>query len=515
MKKLYLLFTCTVTFLFLNCKKDDGSIPVNDTPGDVIENPETDIFDFSPALGGWGTKVTIRGENFDPLPEGNEVQFNGMAAPVESASETTLVAIVPEDATTGKISLSALGYDYTSFQDFTVLLPPPIISDFEPKTGVEGDEITIAGDHFGDNSSAVDVLFHGTETPAEIKSISDTEIVILAPDAYSGNIQIRVADQYTISSDEFTYLPWRQRKDFEGVGRRFALAEAIGDKIYMGLGNSGVAKKDFWEYTPKTDIWIQLPDFIGTARHGMFHFILNEKLFVGGGRDYLSDTGPNDLFQFDSTTNTWTQLNDFPGNPNQVRQFATTFTCNGKAYVYSGYPAHANQELHHDLWEYDPKTDEWEEKSVFGQLGRASAVAFSIGNKGYVTTGIDIDDNRYRDVWEYDPQSDSWAEKEPLPQGMERYGSFGFSLNGKGYLGMGLDGNYNIFDDFWEFDPNANNGMGSWRSITPFPNNTNRQWPFATATENGKAYIGLGLEYVNYVFEFPLDIWEYTPRHDE
>ncbi|WP_431126625.1 Kelch repeat-containing protein [Flagellimonas flava] len=513
MKKRYLLFICTATFLFLNCKKDDGSLPVDDNPSEEVENPETDIFDFSPALGGWGTKVTIRGENFDPLPEGNQVQFNGRMAEVESASETTLVAIVPEDATTGKISLFALGYDYTSFQDFTVLLPPPIINDFEPKEGVEGDEVTITGDHFGDNPSAVDVLFHGAETPAELKSFSDTKIVVRVPDGYKGPIQMRVKDQYTISEDEFTYLPWRRRADFEEGKRRFGIAEAIEDKIYMGFGNYGSAKKDLWEYDPELDSWTQMTDFPGEARHGVFHFVIDGLLYVGGGTNGTSQTGPNDFYSFDPATNTWTSLGDFPGNPNQVRRAPSTFTINDKGYVYGGTNLGIDL-FYNDLWEYNPTNDSWEEKSGFEDIGRASAVSFSIGNKGYISTGFYSQTQLLSDIWEYSPQSDSWTEKEPLPDGNERYGAIGFSIRNKGYVGLGFNNNYQQQANLWEFDSSDNYGEGSWTLKTTF-SSSYRQWPFAAASANEKAYIGLGMEYINNVFEFPTDIWEYTPRHDE
>ncbi|MEX0360613.1 MAG: Kelch repeat-containing protein, partial [Allomuricauda sp.] len=345
-------------------------------------------------------------------------------------------------------------------------------------------------------------------------SITDTQIIVKVPDANSGELRVVVQSQESISDDEFTYMSWRQMKDFEGVGRRFAFAKAIGDKIYMGLGNSGVAKKDFWEYTPKTDTWTQLPDFPGDPRFGTFHFVLNGHIYIGGGTDNSSEAGPNDFYRYDPTTNTWTPLSDFPANPDKERQFSSSFAIDGKGYVYGGVD-YGVEPFYDDLWVYDPETDTWSEKAGFEIAGRAGAVGFSINGKGYIATGFRDQPPLLSDVWEYNPINDSWTQKTSLPQGMERYSSFGFSLDGKGYLGMGRDGNDNIFDDLWEFDPNANNGMGSWRSLTPFPNNTNRQSTFATATENGKAYIGLGLEYVDYVFEFPLDIWEYTPRHDE
>ncbi|TMU54889.1 hypothetical protein [Flagellimonas algicola] len=97
---------------------------------------------------------------------------------------------------------------------------------------------------------------------------------------------------------------------------------------------------------------------------------------------------------------------------------------------------------------------------------------------------------------------------------MERYGAIGFNIGDKGYVGLGFNNNYQVQNNLWEFNPSGNGGMGSWTLKTAFHSGL-RQWPFAAATEKGKAYIVLGLEYVNNVFEFPTDIWEYTPKHDE
>lgn len=517
MKKYYPIGLMAVLslLLFFNCKNDDASLPVDDGPPEQVEDPNPDILNFHPAIGMTGIQVTLKGVGFAPEPNGNTVHFNGVPALVESASETLLVVTVPEEATTGKITVGAHGHDYTSFQDFTVLPPFPIIGDLEPKTGVEGDEVTITGEYFGDDASIVEVFFNGSTIPSEIKSISDTELVVTVTNAFSGPVEVSVHGQSTLSEGDFIFHPWRQMKDFEHQSRRFAATGAIGDDYYIGLGLESLGNNlsDFWKYSLETDTWTQLANFPGVVRYGAFHFVLNGLFYVGGGTDDVSETGPNDFYRFDPITNTWTQLDDFPGNPNQVRQHAATFTCNGLAYVYAGYPSHINQTLHNDLWEYNPETDTWKEKAGFEPSGRAGAVAFSINGKGYVTTGIDIDDNVFGDVWEYDPITNSWTEKEPLPGGFERYGASGFTVQSKGYVGLGIDSEYNLLRDFWVFDPSGNGGDGSWTKKSDFPAE-DRYFPIAIANDY-KAIIGLGLGQLGYLSGYLSDIWEYTPRHDE
>ncbi|HEY4799723.1 MAG TPA: hypothetical protein VII99_11650, partial [Bacteroidia bacterium] len=53
-----------------------------------------------------------------------------------------------------------------------------------------------------------------------------------------------------------------------------------------------------------------------------------------------------------------------------------------------------------DLWEYDPTLNTWSAKANFPGTGRFGAIAFGIGNFGYVGTGSD-GLNSYNDLWQY------------------------------------------------------------------------------------------------------------------
>lgn len=58
-----------------------------------------------PGIGAWGSPITITGTNLDPDPAGNLVKFNGVVAPVISASPTEVVASVPANAFSGTVTL--------------------------------------------------------------------------------------------------------------------------------------------------------------------------------------------------------------------------------------------------------------------------------------------------------------------------------------------------------------------------------------------------------------------------
>lgn len=82
------------------------------------------ILSFSPSAGAVGSQVTVTGLVFADTPAGNTVRFHGTAASVLSATTTSLVAVVPAGATTGRMEVSTAGGTATSAADFTVLSGP-------------------------------------------------------------------------------------------------------------------------------------------------------------------------------------------------------------------------------------------------------------------------------------------------------------------------------------------------------------------------------------------------------
>jgi predicted porin len=78
-------------------------------------------------------------------------------------------------------------------------------------------------------------------------------------------------------------------------------------------------------------------------------------------------------------------------------------------------------------------------------------VAFSIDGKGYVAT--DGSGTVGTAVWEYQPTSDLWEEKTSL-EATARIEAVGFSVGNLGYITTGRSSSY-YFDDLWGFEPDA------------------------------------------------------------
>lgn len=106
--------------MFAGC--DDGGGDVNPTV------PKPTITSITPTVGPAGTEVTINGSNFSSTQGENTVRFNGVGTDVKSASGSQLVVDVPENATTGPVSVTVDGQTATG-TTFTVTLPGPSLCD--------------------------------------------------------------------------------------------------------------------------------------------------------------------------------------------------------------------------------------------------------------------------------------------------------------------------------------------------------------------------------------------------
>jgi N-acetylneuraminic acid mutarotase len=256
---------------------------------------------------------------------------------------------------------------------------------------------------------------------------------------------------------------WEQKADFGGTARNSAVAFAANGKGYVGTGYDGTSRmKDFWEYDPATDQWSQKADFMSTAREEAIAFSIGGKGYVGTGYDgnYLKD-----LYEFTpgasaADPGAWKQMASMGGGK---RKESMVFVLNNKAYVISG---NNNGTAQTDLWMFDPTvglTGEWTEKrKIFDDtdedfdddyaIARYSAVAFTIGNYGYVSCGQN-GSSYVTTTWEYDPSTDVWKEKTGF-EGSARIGAVAFTLNSRAFVLTGNSGSL-WFDNMYEWEPNA------------------------------------------------------------
>lgn len=295
----------------------------------------------------------------------------------------------------------------------------------------------------------------------------------------------------------FAQGAWTQKANVGGTTRTGAVGFSINGKGYIGTGGTNVNPptlyQDFWEWDPITNIWTQKANFGGGVRCNGVGFSIGTKGYIGTGTYDFPSHNPQlktkDFWEWDQGTNVWERKADFPGS---ARDFAIGFSIGNKGYIGTG--------INNDLWEWDQNTDTWTQKASL-PVAKDAATAFSIGNKGYIVCGDNLYSGRTQEFWEWDQSTDTWAQKASFP-GAARDGAVGFSIGTKGYIGTGSIGYPNMTTDFWEWDQSTD----TWAQSINF-GGLQRVTAIGFSI-GGKGYIGTGgSSYPNCYKDF----WEFDP----
>lgn len=148
---------------------------------------------FSPISGYSGTLITIEGSDFGDYKNAVSVFFNGIESDlIVSCKDDEIVAQVPSDAISGKVSLKVWTETIDSIGSY-IVLPPSKVSYISTEKGKSGDEVIITGEKFGTNVADVQIFIGDAE--AVVTSVSDNEIKFTIPDASSGALVLYVGMQ--------------------------------------------------------------------------------------------------------------------------------------------------------------------------------------------------------------------------------------------------------------------------------------------------------------------------------
>ncbi|MEI6817268.1 MAG: T9SS type A sorting domain-containing protein [Bacteroidota bacterium] len=195
---------------------------------------------------------------------------------------------------------------------------------------------------------------------------------------------------------------WAQKNNIPTTGRCFAIGFSIGTKGYVGTGSSNTEIfKDLWEWDQSSDSWTQKADFLGGFRSDAVGFSIGTKGYIGTGlkTDTTVTILLKDFWEYDPLINNWVQKADIPINN---RGNAVGFSIYNKGYIGEG--SGTGNLLFNDFWEWDQTNNIWTQKADFGGGQRYASNCFSIGNKGYVCYGSN-DTTTLNDLWEYFPDT--------------------------------------------------------------------------------------------------------------
>ncbi|HEX5003331.1 MAG TPA: T9SS type A sorting domain-containing protein [Bacteroidia bacterium] len=233
----------------------------------------------------------------------------------------------------------------------------------------------------------------------------------------------QVYDKDIWAFDPFTQA-WTQKADFIGTGVYGAYAFSANGNGFIGGGQSAAGVGvDFGKYDPVSNSWQNLSGQSHPSRIYASVFTINAVPYVVGGTTGLFPS--NAMSVFNPATGAFSNAPPIGGtsypNPGEVIRYgASTFSVNGKGYVGCGvgYDAVGNLVMKNDLWEYDPSTQQWTQKLNFPGTARSFAAGFAADGNGYIGMGTNTvppGGNYYSDFWKYDAQLNTWTADAAIP----------------------------------------------------------------------------------------------------
>jgi RHS repeat-associated protein len=188
----------------------------------------SNITNLLPPAAAVGGQVVIQGTGFGSSSSNNQLQFNGVIASADQWSDTSIIATVPQGATSGPVTVVEGGVSSNGVQ-FTVL-GPLSITGISASSGPVGSTVTITGTGFGGSQSDSVVAFNGST--ASINSWNNTTIVAIVPAAATtGPVTVDVAS-ITVSGPSFEVISAMQLTDSLGNPSSYT-STVVGGKYYV------------------------------------------------------------------------------------------------------------------------------------------------------------------------------------------------------------------------------------------------------------------------------------------
>ncbi|MEO5978966.1 MAG: IPT/TIG domain-containing protein, partial [Chryseolinea sp.] len=344
----------------------------------VLDNSPT-ITSFTPTSGPVGTAVTITGTNFGTDPAAAVIMFNGVLASTQQITPTSLITVVPNGATTGKITVTVYGKTGTSPLVFTVTSGQSGLAMTGglsyPRSGhtatlLPNGKVLIAGGS-GPNATfmpceiydpatgvfSVTGTLNTTRGEHNAFLLSNGKVLVIG--GHQGTTTANICEVYDPATEQWTEagsmanlgLPANPTYRF-GSGRAVMLAD--GRVLATGGGNAFLANGFKAEIYDPTTAVSTLTDVMPDGDR-VFHTntLLNNGKVLLAGEDHGNDA--NNTLLFDPATNAWTTTGKLALN----RTYATaTLLADGKVLLAGGYE-YINSATTAICTLYDPASGTW------------------------------------------------------------------------------------------------------------------------------------------------------------
>ncbi len=199
--------------------------------------------------------------------------------------------------------------------------------------------------------------------------------------------------------------------------------DPVQQKLIMFGGSDISALNDTWAFDPVASTWTELHPTGETPpvrdEHAMIYDPDSHRVILFGG--WSTDEGAllNDTWAYDPAANTWTRLSPLGSQPPKRAGHGLVYEpASHRVILFGGFggASEATGANLNDLWAYDLTVSTWTELTPAGALPVArqgQAMVLDSGTGDLIVHGGSDGLAELSDTWSYDPTTNSWTELEP------------------------------------------------------------------------------------------------------
>jgi len=241
----------------------------------------------------------------------------------------------------------------------------------------------------------------------------------------------------------------------------------FGGTAVISAGGDRKAYNDTWAYDPAKNTWTDLkPSGTAPSPRSDPAFVYDSKdakYLLFGGWNGTEDN--NETWSYDPKANTWTQLNPTGSVPSARSRTASVYDpSSGKLYMFGGF-AKATGDYLDEMWTYDPTANTWTQiqpKGTVPEVRNAACLVIDASGKFLMFGGAN-EDYGFNDTWFYDPAGNTWtmlnqtdihALGGKLPQWRSSAAYYYDAKAGALVVFGGYNGNQFVgYNDIWSYAP--------------------------------------------------------------
>jgi len=396
MKNIAFTLLSLYVLLFWSCAKKEEVTPINEPAIEVL----TTIVALKE-----GEEFTIKGANFSET-ETYLVKFNEVAANLVKISKTELTVTIPENITSGDITLEHNG-KVTVVGSFIVSSTPSVQVLATTVTIKPGETFVIKGTNFNEAETYL-VKFNGVT--AEITKVIETELTVTIPESItSGDITIehngeiiKVGTYQVAAAKIYIFHQALAVKKLAELNPETGDLTYVTGKVDYGNNSRGIVydkvNKEFigFDYTDDFKPFIVKMKLDGST---------SEKIYIqgpgGNFRDLVMDkNGKVYIFQYDPGVNKLAEINLATGELTYVTD-SVSYGNNSRGIIY--------HEMNDEFIGFD-YTDDFKPFIVRMKLDGTTSGRIYLQGSGGNFRDLVMDKNGKVYVFQYDPEVSKLAE---------------------------------------------------------------------------------------------------------